>query len=429
MFLTSLIPTIVRYSCVALVPRTIAFGVIGLLFVGLLSHAQAPSNVTLTWNPSISPGIAGYRLYYGTSSGSYPQIINVGNTTTITVPNLAAGQTYYFVVTAYNTLGIESAPSNQTSVTVSANQFPAVTPVSSPPDFSGNGQSDLLWRNKYTGEIGVWIMNGNSVNETVVVGSVSIAWQIIGVADLNGNGRSDIVWYGGNGNYGVWFMNGTSVTGTSGFTLPADFPVLAFADFDGDGLQDIVGWNSSSGAILIAKNNGSLGFTTQWSSTVPTDWVLIGLADFDGDGRHELIWRDQTNGTVAAWLFSQSQPFVPSQVVVFGSVTLDWSIKGIGKADSTSAQGLIWQNAQSGQVGLWKLNTNGQVASTGLGAAGVPWKLVGAPYFDGFSGNPEILWVDTQGGTVAVWRASGTNIAPSVLGNPGTNWTIQPTAN
>jgi hypothetical protein len=145
-------------------------------------------------------------LYYGTSSGSYPQIINVGNTTTITVPNLAAGQTYYFVVTAYNTVGIESAPSNQTSVTVSANQFPAVTPVSSPPDFSGNGQSDLLWRNKYTGEIGVWIMNGNSVNEAVVVGSVSIAWQIIGVADLNGNGRSDIVWYGGNGNYGVWFM-------------------------------------------------------------------------------------------------------------------------------------------------------------------------------------------------------------------------------
>ena len=272
-------------------------------------------------------------------------------------------------------------------------------------------------------------MNGNSVSEAAVVGNAPVVWQIIGVADLNGDGRGDIVWYGGNGNYGIWFMNGASVTGTSGFTLPADFPVLAFADFDGDGLQDLVGWNPSTGAILVAKNNGSLGFTTQWSSTVPTDWVLIGLADFDGDGRHELIWRDQTNGTVAAWLFSQSQPFVPSQVVVFGPVTLDWSIKGIGKVDSTSAQGLIWQNAQSGQVGFWKLNTNGQVASTGLGAAGAPWKLVGAPYFDGLSGNPEILWVDTQGGTVAIWRVSGTNIAPSVLGNPGTNWTIQPTAN
>jgi lipopolysaccharide transport system permease protein len=43
-------------------------------------------------------------VYYGTSSGSYPQIINVGNRTTATVSNLASGQTYYFVVTDYNTV-------------------------------------------------------------------------------------------------------------------------------------------------------------------------------------------------------------------------------------------------------------------------------------------------------------------------------------
>jgi hypothetical protein len=40
------------------------------------------------------------------------------------------------------------------------------------------------------------------------------------------------------------------------------------------------------------------------------------------------------------------QKIVPSQAVVFGSASLDWSIRGIGKVDSTSAQGLIWQNSQ-----------------------------------------------------------------------------------
>ena len=429
MFLIILVLAIVWHSFVAVLPRAIALGVIGLLFVGFLSQAQAATSVTLAWNPGTSSGIAGYRVYYGTSSGSYPYNLYVGNTTTATVAGLIPGQTYYFVVTDYNTVGLESPPSNQVSITVSPNQFPAVTPVSTSPDFNGDGESDLLWRDKYTGDVGVWIMNGDSVSEAAVVGNAPVVWQIIGVADLNGDARSDIVWYAGNGNYGVWFMNGTNVTGTSAFTLPDDFPVLAFADFDGDGLQDIVGWNPSTGAILIAKNNGSLGFTTQWSSTVPTDWVLIGVADLNGDGNHELIWRDQTIGEVAAWLFSPSQPFVPSQAVVFGSVTLDWSIRGIGKVDSTSAQGLIWQNSQSGEVGFWKLDTGGEVTATGLGVAAAPWELVGAPYFDGMGGAPEILWVDTQGGTVAIWQVSGTNIAPSVLGNPGTDWTIQPTAN
>jgi hypothetical protein len=70
--------------------------VIGLLLVGSLSQAQAQatSSVTLAWDPpNGASDIAGYRVYYGTSNGIYPQTINVGNRTTVTVPNLATGQT------------------------------------------------------------------------------------------------------------------------------------------------------------------------------------------------------------------------------------------------------------------------------------------------------------------------------------------------
>jgi hypothetical protein len=49
----------------------------------LLSQAEAASSVPLAWNPGASSSIAGYRLYYGTSSGSYPNVLNVGNTTPI----------------------------------------------------------------------------------------------------------------------------------------------------------------------------------------------------------------------------------------------------------------------------------------------------------------------------------------------------------
>ncbi|MGB8170219.1 MAG: fibronectin type III domain-containing protein, partial [Chthoniobacteraceae bacterium] len=59
------------------------------------------------------PDIAGYRLYYGTSSGTYPQMFDVGNTTGATVSNLAAGSRYYFAVTAYDTSYLESLPSDE----------------------------------------------------------------------------------------------------------------------------------------------------------------------------------------------------------------------------------------------------------------------------------------------------------------------------
>lgn len=60
-------------------------------------------------------GLAGYKVHYGTSPGRYTHTINVPNPTTTTckVINLPAGATYYFVVTAYNSSGVESAPSSE----------------------------------------------------------------------------------------------------------------------------------------------------------------------------------------------------------------------------------------------------------------------------------------------------------------------------
>ena len=57
----------------------------------------------LAWDPpDISTDVTGYMIHYGTEAGSYSQSIDVGNTTSYTVSNLIAGQTYYFAVTAYN---------------------------------------------------------------------------------------------------------------------------------------------------------------------------------------------------------------------------------------------------------------------------------------------------------------------------------------
>ena len=70
-------------------------------------------SVTIGWDASPSSDIAGYRVHYGTGSGRYPSVIDVGQSTSCQVPNLIEGRTYFFAVTAYTAAGEESALSEE----------------------------------------------------------------------------------------------------------------------------------------------------------------------------------------------------------------------------------------------------------------------------------------------------------------------------
>jgi hypothetical protein len=112
-----------------------SIGLGGGLSVNATLQALATQNVTLAWNPSVSPNIVGYDIYYGGVSGIYTNEIIAGNVTNITVPSLLGGTTYYFVVTAVNSSGIQSSFSSQLPYTLS--MAPAVgLPVFSTSGFS-----------------------------------------------------------------------------------------------------------------------------------------------------------------------------------------------------------------------------------------------------------------------------------------------------
>ena len=68
-------------------------------------------------NPSVDPAVAGYYLYQGTASHNYTQQINEGNVTQVTLAGLTPGLTYYFALSAYDTIGLESILSTEISYT------------------------------------------------------------------------------------------------------------------------------------------------------------------------------------------------------------------------------------------------------------------------------------------------------------------------
>jgi Fibronectin type III domain len=105
----------------------------GLIILVCSAFEVEAAGVTLAWDPASSPNIAGYRLHSGTTSGVYSQTSELGNATSTLVSNLVTGKTYFFVVTAYNTMGVESAPSNEVSyLAPSPSATPTPTPSATP---------------------------------------------------------------------------------------------------------------------------------------------------------------------------------------------------------------------------------------------------------------------------------------------------------
>jgi len=89
----------------------------GLFYGSSQALAVVPSagTASLAWDSSPSSGVAGYRVYIGTSSGSYTSTVEAGNAMTSTISGLTTGARYYFAVKAYNASGMESPFSNEIS--------------------------------------------------------------------------------------------------------------------------------------------------------------------------------------------------------------------------------------------------------------------------------------------------------------------------
>ncbi len=104
-------------TCNVAVVQRVANAVSGgaCLATGGGSHA-----VDLSWNASVTPGIAGYNIYRTTAAGSGYVKVNTAlvTGTSYTDTSVAGGQTYFYVTTAVDTANNESDFSNTAQATV-----------------------------------------------------------------------------------------------------------------------------------------------------------------------------------------------------------------------------------------------------------------------------------------------------------------------
>ena len=139
------------------------------------------------------------------------------------------------------------------------------TSPSNPCDFNGDGKTDILWRNKSTGQNVVWLMNGVTWSSSAALQVADTNWQIVGTGDFNGDGKTDILWRNkSTGQNVVWLMNGTTYSSYAELMQASDtnWQIVGTGDFNGDGKTDILWRNKSTGQNVVWLMNG-----VTWSSS------------------------------------------------------------------------------------------------------------------------------------------------------------------
>lgn len=326
-----------------------------------------------------------------------------GDTNTDIIWHNTGGQTALWAMSGNEILfGNNFISSNGTTVAPGSDWSVAGTG-----DFNSDSTTDVLWRN-VDGSIDIWTMGGGPLANQIVasnhvtVGNTPVRlgpeWQVADTADFTGDGASEILWRNSNtGRLDVWTMFGSQLVGSNPITASntvvapgSDWSIAAATDLTGDGRADIL-WRNASGALDLWTMNGaqlvvSANVTAGGSIVAPgPDWSIAAVNDFTGNGHADLLWRN-TNGQVDLWTMNGAQ-LVRSDHVTAGGLSVapgsDWHVAGSGDFNGDGYADVLWQN-DNGSVDIWNMNgaqltASNHVTQQGFGAVSLDasWMVVG----------------------------------------------------
>jgi len=223
---------------------------------------------------------------------------------------------------------------------------------------TGSG-TQCLWDSmnvsgSHTPMAGAWNVNiywnGALLTSTPFVVSTAGIEQLIYQNQNSGQVNAD--YYGGNG--------GATLIGWACLSCGIDtsgWRAVAVADFDGNGVPDLIYQNTQTGQVNVDYYSGAGGATfIGWACLScgidTTGWELVAVADFDGNGVPDLVYQNTQTGQVNVNYYGGAggATFIGWACLSCGIDTAGWQMKAVADLDGNGTPDLIYQNTQTGQV-------------------------------------------------------------------------------
>lgn len=183
------------------------------------------------------------------------------------------------------------------------------------------------------------------------------------------------------------------------------------SDFDGDGNDDIVWQDPTTGALSLWRMVGvNRVDTLKFDPAAPVDanWKLVGVADFNGDTKPDLLWRNDTSGRLAFWLMDGVRRV--SAFLEEGEADLSWKVLATGDFSGDASPDLLWRDDRTGELKVWFMNgleRQGEAPLTPSHPAADNWYVQGVGDFDGTGRRDDLLWRNATSGQMVVWLMDG----------------------
>ena len=176
-------------------------------------------------------------------------------------------------------------------------------------DFNGDQKADILSYNTITGEIKTLLLDGATLlssNAILTVNPLS-DFVVQGTGDFDGNGRDEIIVHNPvTGLTAILFMDATgtalsSIEQVIEVDTADNWTLSNTGDFDGDGKDDLLLYNTVTGGILIIFLDGStvLSFSGVMELPPASGWIVQDTADFNTDGKTDLLLYNSNDGQTA----------------------------------------------------------------------------------------------------------------------------------
>jgi FG-GAP-like repeat/FG-GAP repeat len=296
-------------------------------------------------------------------------------------------------------------------------------------DFNGDGKSDFFWRNSTTGENRVWIAdtNGNTFTQTNLI-LTDKNWYV-DIGDFNGDDKNDLIWRNyKTGENAIWLMNGSVYTAGFIYELKDLNWDLKVGYANDDKKTDLYWYKRDTGEIAIWLMNGSVtgnGFNDGDNKVIYTlpdlDWRFE-LGDTNGDGKNDLIWRNYKDGKNAVWLIDGLKITQSDFIYQLKDSDLIWDYD-LGDTNGDGKTDLIWRNYKTGENAVWFVN--GIVFGEGDGKfidsiSGTNWDFV-VTDANG-DGKTDLVWRNYQTGDNQLWLMDGNKATKFTLSNLDKAW-------